>query len=201
MGRVCALLLAAGLSQRMGEPKPLLTWRGQTLLNYQVSTLQHAGLSPILVVLGHRADELEAQLSPTQALRLVRNPDYEQGRSTSVRAGVNALDPSQVDAVLVLNVDQPRPAALVSSVLQAHEEGGALITIPTYRGKGGHPVVFSAELLGELAQVSEATEGLKALVRRHENEINRIELGLEEALLDLNTEEQYRRAYALYGQQ
>ena len=199
MGRVCALLLAAGLSQRMGEPKPLLTWRGQTLLSYQVSTLQDAGLSPILVVLGHRADELEAQLSPTQDLRLVRNPDYKQGRSTSVRAGVNALDPSQVDAVLVLNVDQPRPSALVSSVLQAHEEGGALITIPTYRGKGGHPVVFSAELLGELAHVSEATQGLKALVRRHESDINRIELGLEEALLDLNTEEEYRRAYALYG--
>ncbi|MQF69025.1 nucleotidyltransferase family protein [SAR202 cluster bacterium AD-804-J14_MRT_500m] len=199
MDRVGAMLLAAGLSTRMGEPKPFLDWKGKSLLNYQTETLRNAGLNPVLVILGHRADQIETDLIPDESLQVIHNPHYKQGRSTSIRAGVKALESSNVDSLLILNIDQPRQISSIKSLVKSHQEAGSLITIPTYQGKGGHPVIFSTSLLAELSQVSEDSQGIKALVRRHEKETHRLDLGLEEVLLDFNTKEEYRRAYILHG--
>jgi len=197
--RVGAMLMAAGLSRRMGEPKPFLRWRGTSLLKYQTETLQNAGLDPILVISGNLTDDIITDLPPNSSVQVVHNPHYKRGRSTSIRAGLQALDHTTVDALLILNIDQPRQIDLILSVLKSHKESQASITIPTYQNRGGHPVIFSARLFGELSQVSEDSQGIKALVRRHDNETNRVDLGLDEVLLDFNTKEEYCRAYKLHG--
>ena len=208
MAKVAALLLAAGESTRMGELKALLPWAGKTLLEHQVDALTSAGLSPIIVVLGHQADKLLPVLAPKQGVQCVRNPDYRQGKTTSLKAGLRTLQGTwtdttspEEDAILVLNVDQPRSQATIRRVLDLYASGSqtTLITIPTYGGKGGHPIVLSASLIGELMEVSEASLGLQAVVRRHEGETQRVELGTTEVLLDLNTTEDYQKALDTFG--
>ena len=199
MDRVGAMLMAAGLSRRMGEPKPFLRWRGTSLLKYQTETLQNAGLDPILIISGNLTDDIITDLPPNSSVQVVHNPHYKRGRSTSIRAGLQALAHTTVDALLILNIDQPRQIDLILSVLKSHKESQASITIPTYQNRGGHPIIFSARLFGELSQVSEISQGIKALVRRHDNETNRVDLGLDEVLLDFNTKEEYCRAYKLHG--
>ncbi len=206
---MAALLLAAGESTRMGQPKALLPWHGKTLLQHQVAALSSAGVSWTIVVLGHRAKGLETQLKDLAGVQVVHNPNYRQGKTTSIVAGLRALvegwdsdtGRAREGAVLLLNVDQPRSAGTIRRIIQlaslcsTDERGQSnLVTVPTYRGKGGHPIVLSTSLIPELMGITEDTMGMKAVVRIHEGETQRVELDAPEILLDLNTPEEYREA-------
>ena len=194
-----AILLAAGESTRMGQLKALLPWRGRTLLEHQTAALLEGGAERVVVVLGHRADELRPLLEEEEGVTWTLNPDYRQGKTTSIKAGLSALDPKSVEDILLLNVDQPRSAGDVAHILSIHRARGYAVTVPEYRGKGGHPVVLSASLLGELREIDEETQGIKAVVRRRPESVNRIPLDNPEILLDLNTPEQYRAAVEAAG--
>ncbi len=203
-----AILLAAGVSRRMGTLKALLDWQGRFLIIHQIVALREAGADEVVVVLGHRADELQARIgvnSDVYALgnvRCVVNADYAEGKTTSIKTGLRAISAADDSAgpILLLNVDQPRSAATVGQVLQAHRDGdGALITIPTCNGKGGHPIAVSRTLYGELLDITEATQGMRAVTERHKAETQRVELGAPELLWDVNTPEQYQAALAAAG--
>ncbi|MCE2500947.1 MAG: nucleotidyltransferase family protein [Dehalococcoidia bacterium] len=203
-----AILLAAGVSRRMGTLKALLDWQGRFLIIHQIVALREAGADEVVVVLGHRADELQARIgvnSDVYALgnvRCVVNADYAEGKTTSIKTGLRAVSAADDSAgpILLLNVDQPRSAATVGQVLQAHRDGeGALITIPTCDGKGGHPIAVSRTLYGELLDITEATQGMRAVTDRHKAETQRVELGAPELLWDVNTPEQYQAALAAAG--
>ena len=199
MGEAWAILLAAGESSRMGQMKALLPWRGQPLLQHQVTALRDSGADRVVVVLGHRADELRPLLEGIEGVSWVLNPDYLQGKTTSIKAGLSALDPRVVDEILLLNVDQPRAAADVARILETHRAGDCSVTIPTCGGKGGHPIVLSAELLDELLSIDEESQGVKAVAQRRPESVNRFPLENPEILLDLNTPEEYRRAVEATG--
>ncbi len=189
-----AILLAAGESSRMGQLKALLPWRGKTLLEHQVDALTGGGAERVVVVLGHRADELRPLLENKQGVAWVLNPDYLQGKTTSIRTGLAALDEAEVDDILLLNVDQPRSSADVAAVLDTHRAHGSAVTVPEYRGKGGHPIALSASLLPELLQINEETQGIKAVIRSRPDSVRRFPLDNPDILLDLNTPEEYRAA-------
>ena len=108
--------------------------------------------------------------------------------------GLNALGSGQPSAILILNVDQPRSAETIRHVLQQHRDGGLSITIPRYRGKGGHPIVVDSALLEELKLIDEESLGVKAVVRRHQEDTLLVEMDTPEVLWDLNTPEQYQAA-------
>ncbi len=184
----------------MGEMKALLPWQGTTLLRYQASTLQRAGLSPLVVVLGHRAKELEGQLAGIPGVKPVVNANYAQGRSGSIKAGLSALKPCEAEALLVLGVDQPRRAGTVERVIKERQRLRPLITAPAHRGRGGHPIILSCQLMGELMAISEEEQGLKAVTRRHRGETHWVEMEDDEALLDLNSKEEYLRGFARFGE-
>lgn len=200
-----AILLAAGESTRMGQLKALLPWRGQTLLEHQVSTLREGGADRVVVVLGHGANELIPLLEDKEGVTWTLNPDYRQGKTTSIKTGLTALDPNAVQDILLLNVDQPRSGADVVRILRGHrrhscESGNPYaVTVPEYNGKGGHPIVLSAALLPELREIDEESQGIKAVVRRRPDSVYRIPLDNPEILLDLNTPEQYRAAVEAAG--
>lgn len=197
MPGVSAILTAAGESRRMGRPKPLLPWRGTTLVEHQISALFDGGVSEVVVVVGHEADAVAAQVSCTGA-RCVVNPDYLQGKTTSIKAGLRAVSPD-ADAILLLAVDQPRTDAIVSAVVRAHVSGDFLITSPRYEGHGGHPLIFAASLRSELARISEEKQGIREVFQAHRDSVQ--EYALDDAMirLDLNTPEAYEDAVRRYG--
>ena len=205
-----AVLLAAGVSRRMGTLKALLEWQGRPLIMHQIVALREAGADEVVVVLGHRADELQARIGVNRDVyeagnaRCVVNTRYAEGKTTSIKAGLGAVSKpldDQAGPILMLNVDQPRSVGVIRRVIAAHRDGGdgALITIPTCEGKGGHPIAVSRALYPELLDISEATEGIRAVVRRHIASVRRVELGAAELLWDVNTPEQYRAALAEAG--
>ena len=195
MSDVSAVLLAAGESSRMGQQKALLPWRGSTLLQYQANSLLTGGASRVIAVLGYRTETLRPLIQDIPGVVTVLNLRYRTGKTSSIRAGLRSLNP-QEQMVLVLSVDQPRSSALISRVVEAHQQRGSLITYPTYQGKGGHPIAFSASLLPELMRIRESRQGLREVVARHGSETFRLEVVDQEAVLDLNREEDYQKALA-----
>jgi molybdenum cofactor cytidylyltransferase len=189
--------MAAGVSTRMGRPKPLLTWHGVTLLEYQVGALVEGGADEVVVVLGHGAEDLTAYVKG-ESVRYVVNADYRQGKTTSIKAGVGSIDP-EAEAVLLLAVDQPRTAQIISVVVQAHREGHRLITSPRYHGRGGHPLIFAASLRGELEAITEEKQGIREVLEAHRHQVVQVELDDPMVRLDLNTPEAYEEAKQLYG--
>ena len=194
MTETVAILLAAGESRRMGQPKALLPWQGTSLLTHQVTAMRSAGVDRVVVVLGHRADELKGELEGINGVTWALNPDYLQGKTTSVKVGVSAAGVEQADTLMILNVDQPRSAATIRTLLELHQENDGLITIPEYHGKGGHPIILDASLLDELREIDEESLGLKAVVRRHAEATRRVAVATPEVLWDLNTPEEYQAA-------
>ncbi len=181
----------------MGQPKPMLAWEGKTLVEYQVGSLLTGGADEVIVVTGRSDAEVAPIIERMQNARRAFNPDFAQGKSTSVRAGVNAL-PDDIGAIMLLAVDQPRPAWVVKRVLDSHLASGAPLTSPRYRGHGGHPLVFSGELRDELAQVTEEKQGIREVFQRHEARMNSLVIDNEVVRLDLNTPEAYESALKTY---
>lgn len=180
----------------MGRPKPLLPFGGGPLVGFQVVQLAAAAIDDIVVVVGHEATAVEAAIAGLPA-RSVPNGAYRSGRASSIRAGAQAL-PASIEAIVILNVDQPRPAALIRAVIDAHFALGGLITRPMHRGRGGHPTVFAGALLPELRAVEEETAGLRAILTRHRGQVRQFEEPDPRVVLDLNDEPQYLRALASF---
>ncbi|MFQ5879156.1 MAG: NTP transferase domain-containing protein [Dehalococcoidia bacterium] len=194
---VAAILLAAGESTRMGSPKPLLPWGGGTLVQYQLEQLRASRIDHIIVVLGHQADKVRPHIAKA-GVEVVENPDYRQGRATSLRAGVAHLPPD-TEAIVVLNVDQPRPHGLIDALVEAHLSGGHLITVPSYQGRRGHPPVLSGALIPELHAISDERQGLREVMQRHAADVRELPWGSDIVLLDINTPEEYQRARESYS--
>ena len=197
--RVVAMLLAGGESSRMGKPKPLLDWGSTTLIEYQVAQLREAGADKVIVVLGHRADEALPYVHRAGALAIV-NELYSEGRASSVRVAAGAL-PEDTTAIVVLNVDQPRPSWVTRRLLEEQRRVKALITVPAVEGRRGHPVVFDGRLAPELREVREATAGMRAVMQAHAGDILEVPFDTSVVLLDMNVPEEYEMAKATYFEQ
>lgn len=202
------MLLAAGESRRMGRPKALLEWGGRPLIAHQVEMLFQAGVDDLAVVLGPNPTALKSALDgrlpadQSSRLQLVENPCFREGKIKSLKIGLDAVlrrdGPQSEGFVALLNVDQPRRSATIARVLGAHAEGvhrqGALFTVPTCQGRGGHPIVIDLRLAREFLELEEDSMGLRVLRDRHWDNVLRPELGLAEILLDVNTPEEYQTA-------
>ena len=197
MPLVSAVLTAAGESTRMGRPKPLLPWHGLPLIEYQIASLVASGVSEVVVVLGHE-HELVAPHVSGDGVRHVVNSEYREGKATSVRAGLRAVDAAASD-ILLLAVDQPRPPEIISTVIGSHVGRDALITSPRYSGRGGHPLIFSARLRGELEGISEETQGVREVLRAHAAEVNKVAIDDPVIGLDINDPDAYEEALRLFG--
>ena len=94
----------------------------------------------------------------------------------------------------MLIVDQPRSSATIQTLLQKHLSSQALITIPSFNGKGGHPIIFDISLLENLLEIEEASQGVKSVVSENQSKLQKVPLDSEEVLWDLNTPDEYRYA-------
>ena len=119
----------------MGTPKPLLDWFGISLVQSQIDMLLEAGVDTVFVVTGYRAYEVRESIKGGRVQAVV-NPHYKEGKTTSIKAGLAAL-PGGTQTIVLLAVDQPRPAWLIKQVLESHIARKAIITGPRYDGHGG----------------------------------------------------------------
>jgi molybdenum cofactor cytidylyltransferase len=147
-----------------------------------------------MVVVGHQAQQLGPLLAGLADVTCVFNPDYLVGKTTSIKAGLKALNENRPHTLLMLNVDQPRSAETIRLLLEAHQSASALLTIPTFQGQGGHPIIVDASLIDEILAIEEDTLGMKAVVQRHADQTRRVAVESPEVLWDLNTPEQYQAA-------
>ncbi len=179
-----AVILAAGESRRMGEPKQLLPFAGQPMLQCVIDAF---AVDERLVVLGYRADEIAGAI---HGATVVRNPDYRRGMFSSVQAGLRAL-PAKAKLVLIGLCDQPRLQRTTVERLVAGFPGKILI--PTFQGRQGHPLLFAARYVPEILAMEGALT-LKHFLANHPDEIARVPVGDEGVLVDIDDRADYERA-------
>jgi molybdenum cofactor cytidylyltransferase len=187
MPSVSVILLAAGESTRMGRQKALLPWQGTTLIEYQLAQFAAIDeLREIIIVTGHDPDRIMAIASAAPRARAVHNAAYRTGKVSSIKAGLAAIAPD-AEAIMLLAVDQPRPAALLRAIVDAHFAPGGLITVPAHGGRRGHPVIFARSLLPVLRAITEETQGIRAVMRAHLRETHEVAVSDPAVHLDLNS--------------
>ena len=185
---VAAIILAAGRSQRMGAFKPLLPFGATTVVDSCMEHLSAVGVQTVVVVLGHRAEELREHLRDSGALFAV-NPDPEGEMSSSIASGVRAL-PQQAKAVIIAPVDQPAvPSEIVSLLLDEWKKGHRLVK-PTWEGRGGHPVIVDLGFRDELLHL-DPNRGLKALFDSHTDQVKRLAVDSTYIARDMDTWDDY----------
>lgn len=187
--RVVGVVLAAGLSRRMGRLKALLPFGNHTVIEHVISPLIEAKLSDVVVVLGHRAKEITAVIA-TLPVRILHNPDYRHGMTTSVQAALRVIDPVP-DAYLLTLVDQPqiglRP---IRQLLTAFAQTRKGIIIPTYAGKRGHPIILAARYRQEVLDLG-PDQGLNAVTRGHPDDTLELPLDCDDILRDMDYQADY----------
>jgi molybdenum cofactor cytidylyltransferase len=189
-GHVAAIVLAAGLSERMGEFKPLLTLDGKTAVERCVALFREAGIDDVRVVAGHRGVELGPLLEGL-GVRTVTNPRYLEGMFSSVVAGVDSLEP-EVEAFFVLPVDVPlvRSATIRRLLELQRQVHGASVIYPRFRGVRGHPPLIAAGHAREIA-AWQGGGGLKAALGQWESAASELDVADGNILLDMDTPEDY----------
>ena len=164
-GGVSAILLAAGAGSRFGGGKLLAQYRGRPLIEGVLVNLADAPVDEMVVVVGADARRLREVCEP-HGVRVVENPGWAEGISTSVRAGLGALEPG-VRAAVVLLADQPLVGAgAVGRLVEAFERG-AKIAVATYGGRPRNPVLFSREVWPLLEAELSGDEGARPFLRHH----------------------------------
>jgi molybdenum cofactor cytidylyltransferase len=191
MKRVEGLLLAAGKSQRMGSPKPLLTVFGRTFLEHIVLEAQQSDLIGINIILGHNA-ELILKSLPQLETQVIINPDFEQGQLSSLIRGLKALEGHSIDGLMLFLVDHPFVSQhVINKLVHSYSEHDQPVVIPTFRGRRGHPLIFGRELFSELLNAP-LDQGAVSVVKKHQENVLSIEVEHEGILIDIDTPEAYQ---------
>lgn len=185
--RVAAIVLAAGRSTRMGGPNKLLAeLGGRPLVRIAAEQALASQARPVVVVTGHQRDKVETALAGLP-VTFVHNPDFAEGLSTSLKAGIAALPP-EADGAIVCLGDMPQvDAALIDRLLAAFDpEKGALVVVPSIAGKRGNPVVWSRRFFPDLARL-DGDIGARHLIVTYPEAVTEVPLTSSAALVDVDT--------------
>jgi len=186
--RVAIVILAGGTSSRLGRPKQLLELGGEPLLRHTVRRALASSAADVVLVLGSRAEEIGAAVGEL-GQRIVINPDFAAGQSTSMVAGVVALG-ADIDAAILMLGDQPTVTpALLDRLIATFEETGAAIEQPRYHGRPGNPVLFRRDLFPELLAVT-GDLGAREIIQRRKGDVVWVDLD-EPAPPDVDSDEDY----------
>jgi len=170
----------------MGAFKPLLPFENKTVIECCINYLRKGGIEDIVVVLGHRADEIRQHVS---GVTFAVNPDPDSEMGASIEAGIREL-PETAQATLIALVDHPAVPSAVVSTLVDFWQSGARIVIPTWQGRGGHPVLVDLTFKGELLNLP-ASGGLRAFFEAHRNDVKRVPVDSPFIARDMDTWDDY----------
>jgi molybdenum cofactor cytidylyltransferase len=188
---LAGLILAGGASTRMGCPKALLDCQGETFLDRLIGILA-TRCRPVIVVLGHRAATIRAGLSRAGQATFVVNQNYPDGQLSSLQCGLLAA-PSACDGVLFTPVDHPAVApATVAALAEAFERrAGALVVIPRFRGRHGHPVCCAREMIPDFFALEKGSQA-REVIHRHSSRTRYVDVDDPGILADVDDPEAYR---------
>ena len=188
MNEVAAILLAAGRSRRMGAFKPLLPFGKQTVIRSCIAQLRAAGIEEIVVVAGHRADELRADLL-TENVTFAINPDPDSEMSVSIACGIEALS-EHAKAILIALVDHPAiPSKTIMAIVDKWNRGTRLVQ-PEHNGRGGHPVLIDLGYRDDLLDL-DPQRGLRGFFESHRGVTHRLPVDSPYIARDMDTWEDY----------
>jgi CTP:molybdopterin cytidylyltransferase MocA len=174
----------------MGAFKPLLPFGGVTVVEACVGSLRAAGAFEVVVVVGHRGEEVRAALADAPGVRFAVNDAAESEMGVSVARGVEALS-REAEATLIALVDHPAvPAEETRKLIEARRRTGARLVVPEWEGRGGHPVLVDLAYREELLTLV-PEKGLRALFDARRAEVLRLPAGSPYVTRDVDTRDEY----------
>ncbi|QNI32058.1 nucleotidyltransferase family protein [Alloacidobacterium dinghuense] len=184
--RCAAIVLAAGASTRLGQPKQLLRLDGESLLRRTVRLAFEAGCSPVFAVLGFNAQRMQQELLVSGA-KVVVNPNWRSGMGSSLRCGISALmaeDPVPPKTMLLV-CDQARLSGeSLSELIRVNAQGRSLITASRYASRLGVPAIFDKQLYADLLKV-EGDQGARSVIQRYLDQTTTVEF--HDGIIDIDT--------------
>lgn len=192
---ISAIIPAAGLSTRMGERnKLLLPFRGKTLIEHAVDTLLESKVREVIVVVGYERERIEEALgSRAGRITVVGNPLYDDGMSTSIRAGVAAAS-IEADAIMIYLADQPliEPADinhLIDAFSDAREQNKSIV-VPFYQGRRGNPVILDSRLKSDIVDIV-GDVGCRRIIKRNPDRVFAVEMDTDHVVRDIDFPQDY----------
>jgi len=194
--RMAGIVLAAGESSRYGQPKQLLDWKGESFVRAVTKTALQAGLSPVLVVTGAHADQVESSVSDLD-VSIVRNQQWKTGQASSIKAGVNVLaapaSPNVGGAIFLL-ADQPQlTTSILRALVEKHAEGLYPIVAPMVIDRRANPVLFDRMTFPDLLNLEGDVGGRRVF---HKHRVEYLPWHDDRLLLDVDTPDMYQRLIA-----
>tara|TARA_B100000579_G_C22685188_1_gene782265 strand:+ start:201 stop:809 length:609 start_codon:yes stop_codon:yes gene_type:complete len=194
---ISALILAAGESRRMGQRNKLfLPVGGEALLVKLVKSVCDSDVGQVLVVIGYEAEQIRQKLKGFP-LSFVYNPSYSKGMTTSIKSGIKEVS-QKCDGLLICLADMPFiNTSVINKLIHAYCQNRIkekrLIVVPVFQGQRGNPVLFSSEFRNDILEHTKET-GCKGVIMNNSDSVMEIEMGNDNILIDVDTEEDYKRA-------
>jgi molybdenum cofactor cytidylyltransferase len=183
------IILAAGESRRLGQPKQNLVFEGKTLLQRAIDIALDSGCSPVIVVLG--ANKEQVSIQPHTKISILQNPDWPEGMASSIRLAIREMIEQKAESTIIMLCDQPFvDADLLNAMLQKQKDTGKPIIACAYKGATGVPVLFNKSLFPDLLLLK-GHEGARKILQDHANDIAKIPF--ENGGIDIDTMEDYER--------
>lgn len=189
---VAAIILAAGTSRRMGRPKQLLPYRGQTLLGYVIQCAIDSSCSPVIVILGANAGQIEPKISRFP-IKIVKNTEWNEGISSSIRCGITYVQEQflNIDAVVFLACDQPFVSAkIIEQLIDVYNSTNKFIIASNYRKTTGIPALFTCHFFSKLMEL-QGDRGAKQVINQYQYLVHKIDF--PRGAIDLDTLENYQK--------
>ena len=188
---ISALLLAAGKGERMGEVKQLLSLGEKRMIEAALGNLQAARCDEIIVVLGFAADEVRPLVEGKDRVKVVINPRFAEGMSTSIHQGLKEIN-ARATGILIALADQPFiPPEVINTLIEGFQRGARGIVLPAYEGRRGHPVILDRKKYeGELLAL-QGDVGGKEIVGKHPEDVLEVAVADRGVLMDIDAPEDY----------
>ena len=189
---IAAIILAAGASRRMGQPKQLLPYRGQTLLGHVIQCTLASSCHPVIVISGAHAEAI-APVIEHLSIEVIHNANWHQGMSSSIRCGVSYIRDNlpSTDGILFLTCDQPFVSTnLIETLIKRYNDSNKPIVASQYEGTMGIPVLFSPLFYSNLMQL-EGDYGAKTLIQTDPSQVATI--NFPKGKIDLDTFVDYQK--------
>jgi len=189
---ITAIVLAAGESKRMGQPKMLLPWRSETVLSHVIAVFRNAGVDDICVITGGAREQVEI-LVATLGVRSVHNEEYTNGEMlSSIQCGIRSL-PLQTQGMLIGLGDQPQvQEGSVQKVCESYRESKSNIVVPSYQMRRGHPWLVARPLWDGLLKIK-SPRSPRDFLNDHADQIQYVNLDDPCILADLDTPDDYKK--------
>jgi len=188
---IWAMILAAGESKRMGEPKLLLPFGEKTIIEAVIENIVQSKIENILVVLGSDREKIEEKIKNLPA-KVVFNPHFREGMLSSAQKGFQTV-PEDTQGVLVFLGDQPAISNdIIDKIIDAYNRTKKGLVLPVYEGNRGHPVLIDMKYKGEVEKLS-ADVGLRGVVYSHPEDIQEVEVQTPAVLRDIDNADDYDR--------